>query len=110
MPTNFEIYPVGELPSKMKAVVIRRERFGNPSTSMQVEEVATPKVEKPDDVIVQVMAAGINYNNVWAALGTPVDVISSRMKAGEKEDFHIGGSDATGVVMAVGSDVKNVKP
>ena len=42
------------------------------------------------------MAAGVNYNNVWAALGKPVDVIAARQKAGEKENFHIGGSDASG--------------
>ena len=28
-----------------------------------------------DEVLVYVMAAGINYNNVWAGLGIPVDVI-----------------------------------
>jgi crotonyl-CoA carboxylase/reductase len=51
-------------------------------------------------VLVYVMAAGINYNNVWAALGIPVNVIAARNKAGEPEDFHIGGSDASGIVYA----------
>ncbi len=41
--------------------------------------------------------------------GVPINVIKARQKAGEKEDFHIGGSDASGVVWKVGSDVKNVK-
>ncbi|HEX2691815.1 MAG TPA: crotonyl-CoA carboxylase/reductase, partial [Kofleriaceae bacterium] len=49
------------------------------------------------------------YNNVWAALGSPVDVIGARNKAGEPEDFHIGGSDASGIVYAVGENVTNVK-
>jgi hypothetical protein len=44
------------------------------------------------------MAAGVNYNNVWAGLGIPVDVIGARNKAGEPERFHIGGSDASGIV------------
>jgi crotonyl-CoA carboxylase/reductase len=36
-------------------------------------------------------------------------VIAARQKKGEKEDFHIGGSDAGGIVWKVGKDVKNVK-
>ena len=63
----------------------------------------------PRDVLVYVMAAGVNYNNVWAAMGIPIDVIKARQKKGEPEDFHIGGSDASGVVWAVGKDVTNVK-
>jgi NADPH:quinone reductase-like Zn-dependent oxidoreductase len=55
------------------------------------------------------MAAGVNYNNVWAAMGIPIDVIKTRQKKGEAEDFHIGGSDASGVVWATGSAVTNVK-
>jgi crotonyl-CoA carboxylase/reductase len=54
------------------------------------------------------MAAGINFNNVWAARGLPIDVIRVRQKAGEPWDFHIGGSDASGVVYAVGDAVSDV--
>ncbi len=39
----------------------------------------------PNQVLVGVMAAGVNYNNVWAALGYPVDVIGARNKKGEPE-------------------------
>jgi crotonyl-CoA carboxylase/reductase len=60
-------------------------------------------------VLVYVMAAGINYNNVWAGLGIPIDVIGARNKQGEPEPFHIGGSDASGIVYKVGKDVTNVK-
>jgi crotonyl-CoA carboxylase/reductase len=42
-------------------------------------------------------------------MGIPIDVIKTRQKKGEVEDFHVGGSDASGVVWAVGKDVKNVK-
>ncbi|WP_269745542.1 crotonyl-CoA carboxylase/reductase [Thermobifida cellulosilytica] len=62
----------------------------------------------PDEVLIAVMAAGVNYNNVWAARGYPVDVIAMRQRAGEPYDFHIGGSDASGIVYAVGSEVTNV--
>ncbi|HNH09142.1 MAG TPA: alcohol dehydrogenase catalytic domain-containing protein, partial [Leptospiraceae bacterium] len=100
--------PVGVVPKKMHAQVIRQNRFGEPTNAFQVEQIDIPELA-PDEVLVGVMAAGVNYNNVWAALGYPVDVIGARMKKGEKEDFHIGGSDASGIVYKVGSNVKNVK-
>jgi len=53
--------------------------------------------------------AGVNYNNVWAALGRPVDVVAARRKAGEAENFHVGGSDASGIVWAVGEGVDSVR-
>ena len=69
-----EIPPIGQVPAEMYAQVIRRERFGEPKDAFQIERVAVPEIG-PDEVLVYVMAAGINYNNVWAALGIPVDVI-----------------------------------
>src|SRR5437764_7641022 len=51
------------------------------------------------------MAAGINYNNVWAAKGIPIDVTQVHGRFGEPTEFHIGGSDASGVVWAVGVGV-----
>ncbi|HEX5059317.1 MAG TPA: crotonyl-CoA carboxylase/reductase [Kofleriaceae bacterium] len=103
-----DVPELGHLPSKMLAQVIRAERFGEPRDAFKEEALPIPELG-PRDVLVYVMAAGVNYNNVWAAMGIPVDVIKSRQKKGEKEDFHIGGSDASGVVWAVGKDVKNVK-
>lgn len=100
--------PVGVVPKKMHAQVIRPERFGDPEKAFQLEQIDVPEI-KPDEVLVGVMAAGVNYNNVWAALGYPVDVIGARNKKGEPEKFHIGGSDASGIVYKIGSDVKNVK-
>ena len=52
----------------------------------------------------QVMAAGVNYNNVWACLGQPVEVFRYT-----GDDFHIGGSDASGIVAAVGPGVTRWK-
>ncbi|MBN8452824.1 MAG: crotonyl-CoA carboxylase/reductase [Candidatus Accumulibacter sp.] len=103
-----ELPPLGEVPEKMNAWLIRPERFGKPTEAFQKEVVNTPSIAD-DEVLVYVMAAGINYNNVWAGLGIPVNVIAARNKAGEPEDFHIGGSDASGIVYAVGKDVTNVK-
>ena len=103
-----EAPPIGHVPKKMHAQLIRQERYGEPKDAFQTELIPIPEVG-PDDALVYVMAAGVNYNNVWASLGSPVDVIASRQKAGEAEDFHIGGSDASGIVYAVGENVKNVK-
>lgn len=100
--------PLGTVPEEMYAQLIRQDRFGEPMKGFQVERVPVPEL-RPDDVLVYVMAAGINYNNVWASLGSPVDVIKAREREGDKTGFHIGGSDASGIVYAVGSDVTNVK-
>ena len=89
-------------------MLIRPERYGEPRTAFVEELVETPK-PRAGEALVYVMAAGVNYNNVWAALGRPVDVIAARQKAGESEAFHIGGSDASGIVWAVGDGVENVK-
>ncbi len=99
---------VGDVPERMHAQLIRPERFGEPKDAFRIEEVPVPELG-PRDVLLYVMAAGVNYNNVWAALGVPLDVIKARQKAGEKENFHIGGSDASGIVWKVGAEVKNVK-
>lgn len=103
-----QVPDLGVLPKRMYAQLIRAERFGEPKDAFQIEQIELPELG-PRDVLVYVMAAGVNYNNVWAALGIPVNVIKARQKAGEKEDFHIGGSDASGVVWATGKDVTNVK-
>src|SRR4051794_32907678 len=92
----------GELPSSMAAWVIREERFGEPVDAFQLEQIEVPE-PGAFEVIVRVMAAGVNYNNVWAALGQPVSV----MKYGDHPEYghHIGGSDASGVVWKVGPGV-----
>ncbi len=103
-----EAPPLGYVPPKMHAQVIRQSRFGEPTQAFQMEVLDTPAIG-PDDVLVYVMAAGVNYNNVWAGLGSPVDVIGARQKGGESEDHHIGGSDASGIVWKIGDSVTNVK-
>ncbi|MBK7535182.1 MAG: crotonyl-CoA carboxylase/reductase [Myxococcales bacterium] len=103
-----QVPDLGVVPERMHAQLIRASRFGEPKEAFLDESVAVPEVG-PRDVLVYVMAAGVNYNNVWAAMGIPVDVIKARQKKGEPYDFHIGGSDASGVVWKVGSDVQNVK-
>jgi crotonyl-CoA carboxylase/reductase len=95
----------GELPATMAAWVIRQEREGEPLDAFQVEEIEVPE-PGAFEVIVRVMAAGVNFNNVWAALGQPVSVFRYH----PEEDHHIGGSDASGVVWKVGPGVTRWKP
>jgi crotonyl-CoA carboxylase/reductase len=102
-----EIPPLGEVPASMYAQVIRPERFGDPAEAFAVEQVAVPPVGI-GEALVLVMAAGINYNNVWAARGVPVDVCQVHGRFGEPTAFHIGGSDAAGIVYAVGDGVQDV--
>lgn len=98
--------PLGEVPTNMLAQVVRQNRFGDPRTAFQIEEISVPEIQ-PHEVLIGVMAAGINFNNVWAARGIPIDVIAVRQKMGEPHDFHIGGSDVSGIIYAVGDKVEN---
>ncbi|WP_134732084.1 crotonyl-CoA carboxylase/reductase [Amycolatopsis nivea] len=103
-----QLPPLGVVPARMHAQVVRQDRFGDPADAFRPELVDTPRLG-PGEVLIGVMAAGINYNNVWAARGYPVDQIATRQKRGEPEDFHIGGSDASGIVYAVGAGVTGVE-
>jgi crotonyl-CoA carboxylase/reductase len=96
----------GELPATMAAWVIRQEREGEPEQAFQIEEIEVPE-PGAFEVIVRVMAAGVNFNNVWAALGKPVSVFGY----GDHPEYghHIGGSDASGVVWKVGEGVTRWK-
>jgi crotonyl-CoA carboxylase/reductase len=98
-----EIPPVGHVPEKMYAWSIRKERHGPPDEAMQIEVLPTWKLDS-HDVLVFVMAAGVNYNGVWASLGIPISTLD-----GHKNPYHIAGSDASGIVWAVGSKVKRWK-
>jgi crotonyl-CoA carboxylase/reductase len=95
----------GTLPETMAAWVIRQDREGEPRDAFQVEEIEVPE-PGAFEVVVRVMAAGVNYNNVWAALGQPVSVFRYH----PEEDHHIGGSDASGIVWKVGTGVTRWKP
>jgi crotonyl-CoA carboxylase/reductase len=97
----------GQLPQTMAAWVIRQEREGEPVDAFQVEEIEVPE-PSAFEVIVRVMAAGVNFNNVWAALGKPVSVFGY----GDHPEWghHIGGSDGAGIVWKCGEGVTQWKP
>jgi crotonyl-CoA carboxylase/reductase len=98
-----EMPPLGHLPAQMHAWVLRRERHGEPETALQLEVVDCPKPDS-NEVIILVMAAGVNYNGVWACLGQPVSTFDVH-----KAPYAILGSDAAGIVWAVGDKVKRWK-
>jgi len=95
----------GTLPDTMAAWVIRQEREGEPLDAFQIEEIEVPEPGALE-VIVRVMAAGVNYNNVWAAMGKPVSVFRYH----PEDDHHIGGSDASGIVWKTGPGVTKWQP
>ncbi len=98
-----EIPPLGHVPKQMYAWAIRRERHGEPEQAFMSEVV---DVKQPDshEVVVLVMAAGVNYNGVWAGLGVPLSPFDVH-----GEPYHIAGSDASGIVWAVGDKVTRWK-
>jgi len=98
-----EIPPLGHVPKQMYAWAIRRDRQGEPEQAMQLETVPTWELDS-HEVLVLVMAAGVNYNGVWAGLGVPISMFDVH-----KADFHVAGSDCSGIVWAVGDKVKRWK-
>ena len=91
-------------PETMEAWVIRPDRLGDPVQAMQLERIEVPE-PGPGEVLVRVMAAGVNYNGVWASLGLPVSIFRYT-----GYDFHIAGSDASGIVERVGPGVTRWQP
>ena len=76
----------------MKAVVF--EEHGGPEV-LNYTEIPDPE-PKPFEVLIEVKAAGANFNDIWARRGMP----------GMKVVFpHVAGSDVSGIVRAVGSEV-----
>src|SRR6202050_5351053 len=95
-----EVPPLGPVPEKMHAWGIRKERTGPPEQGFTLEG-GPPCPIAEDEVLVYVRAGGVNYNGVWAGLGQPISPLD-----GHKHPFHVAGSDASGIVWAVGSKVK----
>ena len=108
-PEKKDLYPMGQLPpmghvpAQMHAWTIRRDRQGEPDKAMQLEVVDTT-VPDSHEVLVLVMAAGVNYNGIWAGLGIPISMFDVH-----GADYHIAGSDASGVIWAVGDKVSRWK-
>ncbi len=89
----------------------------DPRKSLHVNEVPTPELA-PDEVFVAVMASAINFNTVWTSIFEPLPTFGFLKRLGKESiwgkrhdlDYHVVGSDASGVVVKVGSAVRNWKP
>ena len=89
----------------------------DPRKSLHVDEVATPELA-PDEVYVANMASAINFNTVWTSIFEPLPTFGFLDRLGKESvwgarhalPYHVVGSDASGVVLKVGSAVRSWKP
>jgi crotonyl-CoA reductase len=89
----------------------------DPRKSLHVGDVAVPELA-PDEAYVAVMASSINFNTVWTSIFEPVSTFGPLARLGKESEwarrhdlpYQVVGSDAAGVVLRVGSAVRNWKP
>ncbi len=114
-----------ELPTTYKAAFVEKEDairlMGKPRPdvreTLKVGEVPTPELA-PDEVVIAVMAAAMNYNTVWSARFEPIPGFVFLNQLGQTggwnerhdRDYHVLGSDASGIVVRTGSAVDRWKP
>ncbi len=115
------------LPDHFRAAVVRRDEVDlfegldssdkDPRRSIHVDEVARPELA-PDEVYMAVMASSINFNTVWSSIFEPLPTFGFLDRLARESEwaqrhalpYHVLGSDASGVVLRVGSAVRNWKP
>ena len=115
------------LPSEYRAVHIRKadqDMFAgvasedkDPRSAIHIGDVPMPELA-PDEAVVAVMASSINFNTVWSSIFEPVSTFGPMARLGRESewakrhdrDYQVIGSDASGVVLRVGSAVRNWKP
>jgi len=115
------------VPASYEGIVVRAEeqemfagmesRDKDPRTSLHLQEVPTPELG-PGEAVIAVMASAINYNTVWTSIFEPVSTFGFLTRYGKlstltkRHDlpYHVIGSDAAGVVLAVGAGVTRWKP
>jgi len=115
------------LPDTFRAAIVRKDEQNmwdgipseqkDPRKSIHITDVPLPELA-PDEVVVAVMASSINFNTVWSSIFEPISTFSALARLGRESswakrhdlDYHILGSDASGVVLRVGSAVRNWKP
>jgi crotonyl-CoA reductase len=115
------------IPESYRAAFVRRDETAmfegvassdkDPTKSIHVDQVPTPELA-PDEVYLAVMASSINFNTVWTSIFEPLPTFGfldrlakeSEWAKRHAQPFHVIGSDASGVVLRVGSAVRNWKP
>ena len=121
-----DVLALTPMPETTRAVFVRRDqqnmfdglatRDKDPRRSLHVGEVPLPELA-PDEVFVVVMASSINFNTVWTSIFEPLSTFGFLDRLGRESywgrrhalDYHVIGSDAAGVVVRVGSAVRNWK-
>lgn len=116
-----------EIPATYRAVHVLKDeqdmwkgvasKDKDPRKSLHVGEVPTPEIA-PDEVYMAVMASSINFNTVWTSIFEPVSTFGALSRLARESEwakrhdlpYHVVGSDASGVVLKVGSAVRNWKP
>src|SRR5215212_3433045 len=114
------------IPDHYRAVHVRRDDVAmfegmassdkDPRRSLHVGDVPTPELA-PDEVYLAVMASSINFNTVWTSIFEPLPTFAFLDRFGREGewaarhalDHQVVGSDASGVVLRVGSAVRNWK-
>ncbi|WP_032388941.1 crotonyl-CoA carboxylase/reductase [Rhodococcoides fascians] len=84
--------------------------------SIHLGSVPMPELA-PDEVLVAVMAAAMNYNTIWSATFEPIptfNFLRHYAKQGgwasrHDQPYHVLGSDAAGVIVRVGAGVRKWK-
>src|SRR5262245_3746834 len=115
------------MPEAVRGALVRADEQGmfdglesdqkDPRKSTHVEEFPLPELA-PDEAYVAVMASAINFNTVWTSIFEPVPTFGFLKRLGRESvwgarhdlPYHVMGSDASGVVLQVGSAVRNWKP
>jgi crotonyl-CoA reductase len=115
------------LPESIRAAFTRKDEADmfagmaaeakDPRKSLHVDAVPAPPLG-PNECLVAVMASAINFNTVWSAIFEPVSTFAflerlgreSEMGARHDLDYHVLGSDASGVVLRTGPGVTRWKP
>jgi crotonyl-CoA reductase len=89
----------------------------DPRRSIHVDDVPLPELA-PDEALVAVMASSINFNTVWTSIFEPLPTFGFLKRLGKESEwaarhdqpFHVMGSDASGVIVRVGSAVRSWRP
>ncbi|SFW88469.1 crotonyl-CoA carboxylase/reductase [Amycolatopsis australiensis] len=84
--------------------------------SLRVGRVPMPELA-PDEVLIGVQAAAVNYNTVWSSMFEPLPTFKFLAQYGKQggwaarhdRPYHVVGSDAAGVVVRTGSNVRRWK-
>lgn len=115
------------IPDTYRAAFVRKEDVDmfagvesqekDPRRSINIGQVPLPELA-PGEALIAVMASSINYNTVWTAIFEPVSTFGLLHRYAKTHphgirhdrDYHVIGSDASGVVLRVGPGVSAYAP